>query len=150
MMLSANKKAEFFLREYPKLDSWIRQREEELRYPLSSDDENVGGGRAQFKETDVATQVLIAIDSDPELADLKNRKQTIERCLAEADEDTKIIIEQLYFKRYPKFNIMGLVNNNIVNCGRDKAYKLRNKFIEYLTNELNLKSVIISVKNQEN
>ena len=149
-MLSANKRVEFMLREYPRLASLIKHREEELRYPLSNDDENIGGGRAQFKETDVATQVLIAIDSDPELADLKNRKQTIERCLAEADEDTKIIIEQLYFKRYPKFNIMGLVNNNIVNCGRDKAYKLRNKFIEYLTNELNLKSVIISVKNQEN
>lgn len=138
MMLSANKQVEFILREYPKLDSWIRHREEELRYPLSNDDENIGGGRAQFKETDAATQTLIAIDNDPELNELKKKKQTIERCLAEADEDTNIIIKELYFKRYPKYNIMGLVNNSIVTCGRDKAYKLRNKFIDYVTNELKL------------
>lgn len=137
-MLSANKRVEFILREYPKLDNLIKHREEELRYPLSNTDENIGGGRAQFKETDAATQVLIVIDSDPELDELKNRKQTIERCLAEADEDTNVIIEQLYFKRYPKYNIMGLVTNNFVSCGRNKAYDLRNKFIGYLVTELKL------------
>lgn len=138
MGLSANKKTEFILREYPKLDSQIRHREEELRYPLSSDDENIGGGRAQFKETDSVTQIMIAIDNDPEITELKNRKQTIERCLVEADANTNVIIKELYFKRYPKYNIMGLVNSNLVTCGRNKAYDLRNKFIDYLATELKL------------
>ncbi len=49
MRLSTIRKVEDILRDYPKIDKYIEDREQELRYPVKPADDNVGGGKAQYK-----------------------------------------------------------------------------------------------------
>ncbi|MBT9670697.1 transcriptional regulator [Secundilactobacillus kimchicus] len=129
MKRSTIRKVEDILRDYPKLDKYIEQREAELRYPTSQQDDNVGGGKSNYRDPDTLTRILITIDEDKRLNSLKHQRDVIDDLLDESGPDTLTIIKELYFKKYPQFTLRGLVEQNLINVSRSTAYDLRNRFV---------------------
>nr|WP_282803979.1 transcriptional regulator [Secundilactobacillus kimchicus] len=138
MKRSTIRKVEDILRDYPKLDKYIEQREAELRYPTSQPDDNVGGGKSNYRDPDTLTRTLITIDEDKRLNSLKHQRDVIDNLLDESGPDTLTIIRELYFKKYPRFTLRGLVEQHLVNVSRSTAYELRNRFISDCAKELGL------------
>ena len=125
------------LADYPRIDEYIKKREEELRYPHRETDLNgdIKGTKASY---DNHTNMMITIEQDRRLVLLERNKRVVEKILNESDVDTVMIINELYIKKYPRYTIAGLVDNKLVFCSRRKAYNLRNNFFEEIAKELNL------------
>lgn len=125
------------LADYPKIDTYIKKREDELRYPYRESDLNrdIKGTKASYDGQD---NMLITIEQDIKLESLKRNKQVVSALMEEVDEDTRIIVEELYFKRWPRYSLKSLVSNEKVSCGRDKAYELRDKFFLEIAKDLEL------------
>lgn len=135
---STIRKVEDILRDYPKLDKYIEQRENELRYPMRQPDDNVGGSKAKYRNPDTLTHTLITIDEDKRLNALKHQRDVIDDLLDESGSETQTIIKELYFKRYPQFTLRGLCDNQLVAVNRNRAYQLRNNFVEECAKNLGL------------
>lgn len=124
------------LKDYPNIDKHIQAREEELRYPYRPADSNAGIKGS--KQSDQMATMLITIDQDRRLASLERNKRVIEHNLEHADKDTRTIIHEVYICRYPEYTIGGLAQQMIINCGRTKAFKLRDEFFENVADDLGL------------
>ena len=79
--------------------------------------------------------MAITIAMDRRLWNLERNRDIIKNCLAEADEQTRVIIEELYMKNGP-FNINGLAQQLFIS--KSQAYKLRNHFFEAVADELGM------------
>lgn len=130
MKRSTIRKVEDILRDYPKIDKYIEEREQELRYPTIANDDNVGGGRAQYKESNQTLDTLITIDEDRRINALKRQRLVIDDCLDGVGKDTEVIINELYFKKHRQYTLDGLIANRIINVSRRNAFRLKNKSIE--------------------
>jgi RinA family phage transcriptional activator len=129
---------EEILHDYPDIDKHVHEREMELRYPTLPADENVGGGRAENKIGEPVLNMMITIDTDRRLYNLKRNQKAIDDTLDEFGNDTYTIINELYFKKHQIYTMNGLVENNLVSVGKSKAYNLRNSFFESLARRLGL------------
>lgn len=138
MRPSTKRKIEDILRDYPKVETYIKLREEELRFPHVEGDDNVGGGKLQNVRSEKALRTLITIQEDNRLNTIRWQHDMIADRLEEAGEDTQTIIQELYFKKYPAYTLPGLVENNMLHCGRHKAYELRNNFLKELAETFGL------------
>ncbi|WP_047999932.1 transcriptional regulator [Lactiplantibacillus herbarum] len=138
MKRSTVRTVEDILRDYPQIDKYIETREQELRYSSRAADENTGGGRAQNKEINPTLATLITIDEDRRINALKRQRAIVEDCLDEVGTDTETIIGELYFKKHPKYTLVGLVDNNVISVGKARAYELKNAFIDECAKGLGL------------
>ena len=87
------------LADFYKTEEYIRQREEELRHPYQEADLNAGI-RGQGLHSVVTERMAITIAMDRRLWNLEKSRH-YQNCLAEADEQTRVIIEELYMKNGP-------------------------------------------------
>lgn len=138
MKRSTIRTVEDILRDYPKIDKYIEQREQELRYPVTPVDENVGGGRAQNGFNDSTERLIITLDEDKRINALKKQRQVIDDCLDEVGEDTETIIDELYFRKRPRYTIDGLILNGLIHVSHTKAFGLRNNFVKKCAKGLGL------------
>ena len=126
---------EKMLRDYPKIDSYIRQRENEIMYPYKPDrDENIGGGRALNKRDESTELAAITIADDKYIQGLKRNKEIISRCLKQSDSLTYEIMEQLYFKEFPFLTMTGIAQFNHVD--RTVCSRRRTQLFEKIAEEL--------------
>jgi RinA family phage transcriptional activator len=125
------------LADYTKTDDYIRQREEELKYPYKENDLN-SGIKGSGGNSEAAANLLITIEQDRRLASLERNKRIISEAIDGASEDTMTIIQELYFKKRPRYTMQGLVDNKLIYCSRRKAFDLRNDFFEEIAKALNL------------
>ena len=126
---------EKMLKDYPKIDSYIRQRENEIMYPYRSDhDENIGGGRALNKRDESTELAAITIADDKYIQGLKRNKEIINRCLKQSDSLTYEIMEQLYFKEFPFLTMTGIAQFNHVD--RTVCSRRRTQLFEKIAEEL--------------
>ena len=124
------------LKDYSQIDDHIKRRMEELQYPHRPDDVNAGiRGNSQ---SDSMANLMITIEQDRRLSALERNKQVVEDNLNECGEDTETIITELYIKRYPRYRMDGLVENRLIECGRTKAFQLRDNFFENIADDLGL------------
>ncbi|WP_436669832.1 transcriptional regulator [Lactiplantibacillus plantarum] len=123
------RKVEDILRDYPKIDKYIEKREQELRYPTVPRDDNVGGGKAQYKYPETTLNTIITIDDDRRINALKHQREVIDDCLDDVGHDTEVIIKELYFKKHQRYTIDGLITNHLISVSHTKAFELRNEFI---------------------
>ena len=123
------------LGDYYKTDDYIRQRELELRHPYKETDVN---GDIQGKGTNSATteRLAITIATDRRLWNLERNRNIIQSCLAESDEQTQVIIEELYLKNRPPLTLLGVSQQLFIS--KNTAYRLRNAFFERVAEELGL------------
>ena len=129
---------EDILRDYPKLPSYIKQREDELKYPTPEQDDNVGGGRALNKLSDPVGREVITINDDRWLQQLKKERQAIDECLDESGVVTEKIIQETYFKGNVGLRMVDLCDRQIITVSTTKAYELRNSFLVELGKKLNV------------
>ncbi|MBR7928461.1 transcriptional regulator [Aerococcaceae bacterium zg-ZUI334] len=124
------------LKDYPNIDRYIKERELELRIPSKQEDLNSGirGNRV----SDSMTNMLITIEQDRRLSALERNKRVIEDNLQECDNETRVIITELYINKYQKYTMEGLVQNKLIYCSRRKAFDLRDAFFENIANDLGL------------
>ena len=125
------------LGDYYKTDDYIRQREEELRYPYRESDLN-SGIKGSHGNNEAAANLLITIELDRRLASLERNKRIIDKVLSESCEDTITIIQELHFKKRPRFTMQGLIDQGKIFCSRRKAFELQRIFFEEIAKELNL------------
>ncbi len=128
---------EDILRDYPLVDQYIHEREQELMHPVSDSDENIGGGKSG-KISKPQEQMVITLEQDRRLNQLMKQRDAVEECFDNSNEDTKHIISELYFRKYPRYQMEGLIKNHIIYCNRSQAFKLRNDFIERVASELKI------------
>ena len=124
------------LKDYSQIDDHIKRRMEELQYPHRPDDVNAdikGNG-----QSDSMANLMITIEQDRRLSALERNKKVVEDNLNECGEDTETIIRELYIKRYPRYRMEGLVENHLIECGRTKAFQLRDSFFENIADDLGL------------
>lgn len=126
------------MRDYPKIDKYIEKREQELRYPTVPRDDNVGGGKAQYKYPETTLNTIITIDDDRRINALKHQREVIDDCLDDVGHDTEVIITELYFRNHPRYTLVGLVDNNLLSVGKARAYELRNAFVNECAKRLGL------------
>lgn len=141
MKQSTIRKIEDILRDYPKMDKYIEQREQELRYPMKPADDNVGGGKTSLEHDVGMLNTLITIDDDKRINALKRQRMIIDDCLDEAGKDTTVIINELYFKKHQQYTIDGLIVNGLLQCSRRSAFRLKNEFISACATQLGLYEV---------
>lgn len=124
------------LREYEDYDSYIKAIEEQLRVPFKEEDLNsdIKGTRT---DNDTMFNTLWTIETHKALTQFKHNKAVVKKLLNECGEDTETIIKELYIRKFPQYTLNGLVQKNILNCGRNKAIELRKKFFVELDNKLN-------------
>lgn len=116
------------MRDYPNLDNYIHQRELELMYPHNNNqDENIGGGRSNVPGKPVEN-IAITIADDMEIQGLKKNKQIVSDCLSNADNDTKIIVDELYFKKNPTLTLRGIATK--LNSNRTTVSNKRTALFE--------------------
>lgn len=128
---------EDILRDYPDLPKHIKEREEELKYPVLDKDENVGGGRAENRMRDPVSKFVITVHDDRWLNRLKEEYRAIDECLDESGDITVKIINELYFKKQ-RINMNNLCEEHIIPVSTTKGYELRNEFLESLAKKLDV------------
>lgn len=132
---------ESLLEDYMNYYKHKAQREFELRHPFIPVDENVGGGKAQFKPNDSVDRMLITLDEDVRLNNLRREHFAIKVCYEEAPEYVQQIVNELYFKppRNRKYlTIADLVVANVIPVSKTKAYDAFNDFLENIAKDLKL------------
>ena len=125
------------LGDYYQIEKHIKQRQEELRNPYIENDLNHGikGNTATFNRH---INLLITIEQDRRLTCLERNKHVISEVMEMADEDTRTIIKELYFRKWPRYTMQGLIDAGLIFCSRRQAYILKNKFFDEIACRLNL------------
>ncbi len=127
------------LADYYKTDEYIKKRMEELRYPHKEEDLNSGiKGNLNEVSCDTTIKLMITIEQDQRLAQLERNKRIIDNALDNAQKDTRVIIEELYMKKRPKYTLEGLMQNGLIFCSKRTAQRLRTDFFKEIANELQL------------
>ena len=129
------------LEDYPNYQTYCEQRKYELQHPATEPDDNVGGGKAQFKQENRVDHMLILTDEDKRLNELRRIHYAFRVCLDEAPEDVHIICEELYFKkqRDRKYHsITDLCNAQVIFTSKTAAYDEFNIFLKSCAEELGL------------
>ncbi|GAY74331.1 transcriptional regulator [Lentilactobacillus kosonis] len=122
------KHIEQILKDHPYIDRYIKEREDSISYPYVERDNNVGGGKAQFKNNEGTARVAITIATDKEIIFLKYTKRMVDECLEETDEDTLEIIQELYFKKRSTMTLTGL--GRMLNLSRSQVARKRSDFLK--------------------
>lgn len=125
------------LADYYKTDEYIKQRENELRYPHRESDLN-GGIKGTKASYDNQVNLMITIEQDKRLTNLERNKQVVSNALDNSDKDTRTIIHELYLVKRPVYTMDGLLQSGKVFCSKRTAQRLRTEFFEEIANALNL------------
>lgn len=86
------------LRDYfsGRLELKIKQREYELRNERGPTDENIGGGRAQNKQSRPVDDMLIRLEKDVLLQKLIKQKEDLERWIATFEPEKQKVVAYYY------------------------------------------------------
>lgn len=123
------------LRDYPEYDRKIAQIEESIRYPHKQDD--WASDRRGTKTTpETATETLWTIQTHEAINQFRRNQKAVCDLLNECGTDTEVIIRELYMRKFPRYTMQGLVQEHKISCGKDKAFRLRNRFFEELDKAL--------------
>ena len=119
---------------YPRIDNQIKEIEEGLLHPWLQPDENIGGGKAQYKINQQVAYSALDISTNKKINFLKFAKKQIEECFEESDGITQQIIMGMYFKSHKNLDGMEIV----VHISRSQISRKRKKFITQLANRIGL------------
>lgn len=120
--------------DYPNLDKYIKEREEELRTPYIEPDDNIGGGKAQYKQNEKEFHILVTIEQDRRLKALEKEKQVIQTTYEQAGAITQKIIKNVYFDQI--CSLTCLVNKGQIPIAQAQAYRLESEFIQEIADKL--------------
>lgn len=128
--------------DYPHYEEHVERRKWELEHPVGQIDENVGGGKAQYKQDDRVVRMLIGIDEDTYLAALRREHFAIREAYEFADLDVQKICQEIYFKdtRYRKYStIADMCNGGALHISQTVAYDKFDDFMHDLAQQLGMR-----------
>lgn len=125
------------LKDYRDTDKYVRKLEEEIRVPYRENDVN-RDIKGSSTDSDTMFGTMWTIETDRRIQQLRRNEAIVQELLDECGKDTETIIRELYIKRFPQYTMRGLVDNHKVDCGRNKAFALRDKFFEELDRSLDI------------
>ncbi|WP_288528262.1 transcriptional regulator [uncultured Secundilactobacillus sp.] len=129
------KHIEEILQDYPRLPAYIQERRQELLNPYhAGHDENVGGGKIQFKYDESTAYKAIDLMADREIKGLEKTQRAVAYCLDRTDAETMAIINELYFKAQPKPSLQAVSMR--LNISRPVIGRKRQLFFEAIGKEL--------------
>ena len=128
-------RAKKVLKDFNDTDKYVDQIVKSIRTPYKDTDMNADI-KGSKKDHDTMFTELWTIETHKALNCLKRNKAIVERLLQDCGKDTEMIIRELYISKFPNYTMQGLVLNHKVDCGRNKAIKLRDRFFEELDKEL--------------
>lgn len=125
------------LKDYNDLPNYIKEREKELRHPYRETDLNadIKGTKASYDSGD---NMLITIEQDARLTRLNEQYNITKRLLDETDDDTRIIIKELYIRKRPQYTMQGLADKHLIFCSARTGRDLRTAFFKKMALELRL------------
>ena len=94
------------------LDKQIKAREMYLKFH-NEIDENVGGGRAQYKYNNAVESQMITLERDYELSQLNHQKMVVELWLTDIGDDEYDILQMHYGDRDTWVNISMTLNRSV-------------------------------------
>ena len=127
---------EQLLRDYPEMDNYIKQREEELIFPDElAIDQNIGGGRSSFisKPTE---RMAITITEDKRLQMLIRYKRAIDKLIDEVDPITVGVVQMFYFQKPRLRTWEGIAIDS--GLSERQCRRFRDKFFVMMADELGL------------
>ena len=86
------KQIEIIFQEYPRYESYINRREEELLNPYTPTDTNIGGGKSN-RTSDTTAVKAITLADDRILQRIRFQYRAVKRTYDSADEDKHDIIK---------------------------------------------------------
>lgn len=95
------KHIEDLLRDYPRLDKYLKEREEELLYPVQEADANVGGSRSTVVSK-TTERKAINLAEDVRLRQLRKQKEAVEYAFECSDVVTCNAIRLYYMSKTKK------------------------------------------------
>ncbi|MBF7056562.1 DUF722 domain-containing protein [Weissella confusa] len=101
------------------LDKKIKARTIQLQF-RNDVDENVGGGRAQYKFNNHVESQMIALEQDSELRELTHNKKVIEMWLNGVEEEARDVLTMHYGLRYTWYKIALELNKSVTALQRWK------------------------------
>ena len=114
-------KVDRLLRDYfdGTMDKQIKAREMYLKF-RNDIDENVGGGRAQYKFNNAVESQMITLEQDFELRELNHNKMIVEMWLNGLGKDEYDILDMHYGMRYTWYKIALELNKSVTALQRWK------------------------------
>ncbi|MBF7058581.1 DUF722 domain-containing protein [Weissella confusa] len=114
-------KVDKLLRDYfdGTMDKQIKAREMYLQFH-NDVDENVGGGRAQYKFNNAVESQMITLEQDYELRELNHNKMIVEMWLNGLGQDEYDILDMHYGMRYTWYKISLELNKSVTALQRWK------------------------------
>jgi len=125
---------EDILRDYPHYDDYIYEREQEIRYPHTESDENIGGGSSPMQQ-EHATATLIRIEDDRYINQMRRQQIVIRDCLS-TDRSNVVneMCDELYFKSNQTLTLDGVAQK--LHVSKAKLSRDRKRLFEDISKKL--------------
>ena len=123
------------LEDYPKMDEYISQRRLELKYPISQDDENIGGS-SSGNVSNPTERMVMTLESDKRLCQLEETKKAIESVLDTLDVNAYMLVELKYWMKPQTRTWDGIAIK--VGYSRRHCFTVRDNIIESIAVKLGL------------
>lgn len=94
--------------DYPHIDKYVENRREELQFPYTETDENVGGSKST-KVSKPIENLIITIDEDKTLHGLLEQKNAIYKACQTINPEFLAVIERYYFYNQARFKTMNAI-----------------------------------------
>lgn len=121
---------EQILYDYPNTERYVRICEDKMAYVTHGQSDALKGivpeGESLLKFT---------IQDDCELRQLRLHHECVSYCLAHTDQDTRQIIEELYFKGTPEVTL-SKVGTTVLKMTKGNISKKRKQFFKFILQEL--------------
>ena len=123
------------LSDYNEIDSHIKKRVEEITYPVSITDENIGGS-SSGAISNPTERLAITIMDDMLISNLKYTKSIVDDVLDSLEPNARQVIELYYIDRPRKYTWTGVSLES--NFSESYCRKIRNIVFEKIAKKLGM------------
>lgn len=123
------------LLDYNEIDKHIKKRVEELTYPVSVPDDNIGGS-SSGRLSNPTERLAVTIMDDMLISNLKHTKAIVDEVLDELEPDARRVIHLYYIDHPRKYTWTGVALE--ANFSESYCRKIRNIVFEKIAKKLGM------------
>lgn len=123
------------LLDYNEIDKHIRKRVEEITYPVSVPDDNIGGS-ASGRVSNPTERLAVTIMDDILISNLKHTKNIVDDVLDTLEPEARLVIELYYIESPRKYTWTGVAG--ITNYSEKQCRNIRNIVFDKIAQKLGM------------
>lgn len=123
------------LLDYNEIDKHIKNRVEEITYPVSIPDDNIGGSSAGTI-SNPTERLAVTIMDDMLISNLRNIKSAVDEVLESLEPEARIVIEMYYIDRPRKYTWSGIASQT--SFSEKHCRNIRNIVFEKIANRIGM------------